>query len=198
MAAPDQPATPPPPLAAVPAHAWAWLQRSRPVLSEVARRLTGEPPTPGFVDELREACARNPFTQAVLADVVAEVAFSGRVPTARPPGASWDRGLTWWAAALAGTTPAAFDASGPRGTQHRLFDDGSADAEGRARPRGGGPRAGETLPRDRPAVREQAPPPVSRERRALADALRALLREADGDQVPASAVRQLVAALDPR
>ena len=191
MAAADEPATSPPPLAAVPAHAWAWLQRSRPVLAEVARRLTGDPPTPGFVDELREACARDPFTQAVLADVVAEVAFSGRVPTARPPGASWDRGLTWWAAALAGTTPAAFEVSGPGGTQRSLFDDGSADREGRAQRRTGGPAA------DRPPA-EQLAVPVSRERRALADALRALLREADGDQVPASAVRQLVAALDPR
>jgi len=185
MAAADEPATSPPPLAAVPAHAWAWLQRSRPVLAEVARRLTGDPPTPGFVDELREACARDPFTQAVLADVVAEVAFSGRVPTARPPGASWDRGLTWWAAALAGTTPAAFEVSGPGGTQRSLFDDGAPDVDGRARRRSGPPRAAES-------------PPVSRERLALADALRALLREADGDQVPASAVRQLVAALDPR
>lgn len=189
MAAADEPATSPPPLAAVPAHAWAWLQRSRPVLVEVARRLTGEPPTAGFVDELREACARDPFTQAVLADVVAEVAFSGRVPTARPPGASWDRGLTWWAAALAGTTPAAFEAAGPRSTQRRLFDDGSADEEvrGRRRPVAAADRT--------PAV--AVAPPVSHERRALADALRALLREADGDQVPASAVRQLLAALDP-
>lgn len=167
----------------VPGHAWAWLQRSRPVLNEAARRLTGGPATPTFLDELRAAYASDPFTRAVVADVVAEVAFSGRVPAARPPGASWDRGLTWWAAALSGTTPRAFESRAPA-EQRRLFDAGSEPAAA----------TGERT--------SHGPPPahlhISRERRALAAALRDLLRSGDGDQVPASAVRQLADALDPR
>src|SRR3712207_7917472 len=43
----------------VPAYAWSWLQRSRPVLAEAARRLTGGPPPPGFVDSLRERMGRS-------------------------------------------------------------------------------------------------------------------------------------------
>lgn len=166
----------------VPGYAWAWLQRSRPVLHEAARRLTGAPATPTFVDELRAAYASDPFTRAVVADVVAEVAFSGRVPSVRPPGASWDRGLTWWAAALTGTTPQAFEARSAV-EQHRLFD------------------AEPPTPSAATAPRRPPPPgplPVSRERRALAQALRDLLRTGDGEQVPASAVRQLADALDPR
>ncbi len=193
----------PPPLGAVPGYAWSWLQRSRPVLVEAARRLTGQPPTPTFVDDLREACARDPFTQAVLADVVAEVAFSGRVPTARPPGVSWDRGLTWWAAALAGTTPAAFDAAVPGVAQRSLFDPEpprypryratpASPAKSGPAPAAAGPAAATG-----PAAAAGGPP-LSRERLALADALRALLREGDGEHVPASAVRRLVASLDPR
>jgi hypothetical protein len=186
----------PPPLGAVPGYAWSWLQRSRPVLVEAARRLTGQPPTPTFVDDLREACARDPFTQAVLADVVAEVAFSGRVPTARPPGVSWDRGLTWWAAALAGTTPAAFDAAVPGVAQRSLFDpEPPRYPRYRAAP---APRTRSAPATAAGPVAAGGTPPLSRERLALADALRALLREGDGEHVPASAVRRLVASLDPR
>jgi predicted O-methyltransferase YrrM len=107
----------PRPFPRVPAYAWAWFQRSRPVITEAAQRLTGAPPGAAFVDELREAFDEDAFTRDVVIDVVADVAFSGRVPQRRPPGASWDRGLTWWAAALAGATPEEFDARsvGPGG-----------------------------------------------------------------------------------
>jgi len=117
-----EPVPPRPPK--VPAYAWSWLQRSRPVLGEVARRLTGAGPGPGFADELRRRWDDDPFVRGVLLDVVADVAFSGRVPRHRPPGASWDRGLTWWAAVLAGTTPQAFAA--PQATTQRpLFPEAS-------------------------------------------------------------------------
>ncbi|HEY8339943.1 MAG TPA: hypothetical protein VIK95_08755, partial [Egibacteraceae bacterium] len=85
----------PRPFPRVPAHAWAWLQRSRPVLAEIAERLTGGPPGPGFVDALRRQVDADPFVRDVVVGVIAEVAFGGRVPERRPPGASWDRGLTW-------------------------------------------------------------------------------------------------------
>lgn len=161
--------------AQVPGYAWSWLQRSRPVLAAVAQRLTGGPPGPDFLDRLRVAYATDEFTRAMVADVVAEVAFSGRVPAVRPRGASWDRGLTWWAAALSGTTPRAFEAAG-LAQQRRLFGEDAA-----------APQAVE-------------PPPgrlgVSRERHALAEALRDLVRGGQ-DQVPASAIRSLADTLDP-
>lgn len=179
MASPTDPAVhrafPP-----VPAYAWAWLQRSRPVLAEAAKRLTGQPPTPGFVERLRVAVDRDPFTAAVLADAIVDAAFHGRVPRQRPPGASWDRGLTWWAAALTGTSPAAYAAPPVPPAQQRALFDSYSEHEG-----------------------VQVPPPPGPalaggwERRALADALRELLRASDGDQVPASAVRQLLDALEP-
>lgn len=106
-----------------PAHAWSWLQRSRPVLAESAERLTGASPHVSFVDDLREQYPRDPLVRTVLLDVIADVAFNGRVPPRRPPGASWDRGLIWWAAALAGTTPADYDRPpGSAPTQRTLFD----------------------------------------------------------------------------
>ncbi|MPZ89906.1 MAG: hypothetical protein GEU81_18030 [Nitriliruptorales bacterium] len=163
----------------VPAYAWAWLQRSRPVLAVLARRLTGSPPTAAFVEALPGRVERDPFTRDILLDIIAEVAFNGRVPSSRPPGASWDRGLSWWAATLAGTTPAAFDApAAPPARQRSLFE---ADPG----PAGQQPARGTSKA-------------VLRERRVLADVLRALLRASEGDQVPASALRQLIAQLDPR
>ncbi len=171
----------------VPAYAWAWLQRSRPVLDEVARRLTGGAATAAFVEGLPHAFATDPFTCDVVVDIIAEVAFSGRIPARRPAHASWDRGLTWWAATLAGTTPAEYAAASaaPTGMQEALFEP-VAPAPAAARP---------TPRRTEPPAAALAP--ISRERRALADTLRELLRQSDGGQVPASALRQLIAQLDP-
>lgn len=165
----------------VPSYAWAWLQRSRPVVDEIARRLTGGPPTPDFLSDLRERFETDPFTRDVVIAVVAEVAFNGRVPSRRPAGTSWDRGLTWWAATIAGVTLAEFEARPPTesAAQRRLFD----DAQHQPLPsRRGGP----------------TPSGAERERAALAAALRDLLDSAEGDQVPASAVRQLLAWLEER
>lgn len=165
----------------VPAYAWSWLQRSRPVLVEAAQRLTGTPPGPGFVEALRVRFDTDPFTRDVVVGVVADVAFNGRVPTHRPPGASWDRGLTWWAAAIAGTTPAQFEArTAPAVTQRRLF----GGEEDQQPPPARGPASG---------PRRRAP---SAERRMLVQSLRELLRASDGDMIPAAGVRQLLATLD--
>lgn len=168
-------------LSKVPAYAWAWLQRSRPVLAEAARRLTGAAPGPGFADDLRRRWDGDPFVQGVVLDVIADVAFRGRVPATRPAGASWDRGLTWWASLLAGTTPQAYDSPPAPPGQRPLFGDGRDAAADRPTP-GSAP----------------APAPLagSHERRALARALRDLLRTADGEHVPAAAVRRLLADLE--
>ncbi len=178
----------------VPAYAWAWLQRSRPVLVEAADRLTGAPPTAGFLDDLRDRFETDPFTCDVLVDVIAEIAFGGRVPATRPGGVTWDRGLIWWAAALSGTTPAAFEAQSVAAPapQAALFDTGPA--AGGAAP---GRRRAAVVPAESGDAGRSSPL-AQRERRALADALRQLLRASDGDQVSASAIRQLVAQLDPR
>lgn len=169
-----------------PAHAWAWLQRSRPVVNEAAQRLTGQPPQQGFVDELRAAFDDDPFTRDVLIATVADVAFGGRVPDRRPPGASWDRGLIWWAAALAGTTPAEFDARSRDSAEQRPLFAAADDSDVRHRGQMGAARSATVA---RLAVR--AP-----ERAALAARLRDLLAQADGDQVPTAAVRDLLAELD--
>lgn len=186
----QDPVGPPRRFPRVPGYAWTWLQRSRPVVAEAARRLTGNAPSPGFVEDLRAAFDQDPFTRDVVVGVVADVAFGGRVPARRPRGASWDRGLTWWAAALAGVTPPEFEARSavPVARQHRLFDGGEA-----AGARAGG-SAG-TIARTARA-RVAADGPRSSERAALAAALRDLLTAGDGDQVPASAVRQLIQQLD--
>jgi hypothetical protein len=172
----------------VPGYAWTWFQRSRPVLTEAAERLTGQHPAPGFIDDLRAAFDGDRFTRDVVIGVVADVAFGGRAPARRPPGASWDRGLTWWAAALAGTTPAEFEAGSgsPAANQRALFDSGSSD-RAPADPVGLQARA-----------RARVAPRVARspERAALVAALRELLAAAESDQVPASAVRQLLAQLE--
>ncbi len=176
----------------VPGYAWTWFQRSRPVVLEAAERLTGRPPSPGFVDDLRGAFSQDDFTRAVVVGVVADVAFGGRAPAQRPPGASWDRGLTWWAAALAGTTPADFESrtGAPVASQHRLFDaEDGTDGESVRQPDPEALRA---------TARARVAPLVARspERAALAAALRELLAASAGDQVPASAVRQLLAQLE--
>lgn len=174
------PAPDPSHLPPVPGYAWGWLQRSRPVLAEVARRLTGQPPSPGFVEDLRARVETDPFTRDVLVDVIAEVAFGGRVPSRRPPGVSWDRGLAWWAAALAGVAPAAFDRPAVEPPlQTPLFDPGAPAAT--------------------PAPVSRRPRPSSsaaRERQALVLALRELLRTNEGGVIPASAVRQLLTKLE--
>ena len=169
-----------------PRHAWSWLQRSRPVLDEAARRLTGQPPAPGFVDELRARYADDAFVRDVLIGVVVDVAFAGRVPRRRPPGAAWDRGLTWWAAAVAGVTPAALERDDPSaGRQEALFDTGAPPAPV-VRNRGRAP----------PDVSRVPPAAVVAERAALRGALRRLLRHTDeSDRLPADAVRNLLARL---
>jgi hypothetical protein len=152
------------------------------LLAEAARRLIGGPPTPGFVDDLRTQFEEDAFVRDMVIGVVADVAFGGRVPAHRPPGASWDRGLTWWAAALAGITPAEFEARSPavRSTQRALFETDSAEP----RP------APASAPARRPVVRR------SPERAALTQALRELIASADGDQVPVSALRQMLDQLE--
>ena len=163
----------------VPAYAWSWLQRSRPVLAEAARRLDGGPPAAGFVETLQERFAEDAFTRDVLISVIADVAFNGRIPRSRPPGVSWDRGLIWWAATLAGTTPDAFEASAPPVVQSRLF---------------GGD---EPPPRRRPP----APAPARRgssERTMVIAALRDLLGAERDGFIPVSAVRALLDQLQRR
>ncbi|CAN5698449.1 hypothetical protein BH24ACT14_BH24ACT14_19370 [soil metagenome] len=178
----------------VPAYAWAWLQRSRPVVTEAAQRLTGSAPAPGFVEDLRGRFPADAFIRDVLIGAIADVAFGGRLPTRRPLGASWDRGLTWWAAAIAGTTPGEFEArTATSGTQRQLFDAEETRAAAPA-------ESGSAVLMQPKAVAHLAGSPpdrvVSVERRMLVGALRDLLAGADGDQVPVSAVRQLLATLE--
>jgi hypothetical protein len=90
---------------AVPGYAWDWLQRSRPVVERLADVLTGQPPRPGFVQAVRRSFGDDPLVRDAVCSVIADIAFRGRVPTARPAGVSWDRGLVWWAALLAGRSP---------------------------------------------------------------------------------------------
>ena len=165
----------------VPAYAWSWLQRSRPVLQETAQRLTGGPPPAGFVDTLRERFESDEFTRNVVVAVIADVAFNGRILHHRPPGASWDRGLTWWAAAIAGTTPEQFETAGPDVVQSRLF--GVEESSSAPRRRGGGGGSG---------GRRTA----SADRAMLAEALRNLIRSARDGQVPVASVQALLAQLE--
>lgn len=178
----------------VPAPAWAWLQRSRPVLTEVARRLTGQAPDAAFLEGLSARFSDDAFTRAIVCDVIAEVAFSGRVPPKRPAGASWDRGLVWWAATLSGTTPAAYDRRPPAGAQPRLFatvdDDPTPSSLVHRRARAAAESAGGA------ATAALRRPPVRGERAALAASLRAVLAASDGVSVPADAVRELLRDLE--
>lgn len=148
----------------VPGYAWDWLQRSRPVVERLADVLTGQRPRPGFVDAVRRSYAEDPLVRDAVHSVVADVAFRGRVPSRRPPGASWDRGLVWWSATLAGRAP----------------DDYAERA----------------APVEQPALFGEAIPAPTSERAALIAALRDLLAHRTGDQVPAAAVRQLIAHLE--
>ena len=168
----------------VPAYAWGWLQRSRPVLQEIAARLTGARPDQHFSERLRQDFDADPFVRDVVIGVVCDVAFGGRIPERRPARTSWDRGLVWWAAAIAGIPVTQFEARSTTAAaeQTALFEAPVAAA---------GPAAsGSGVPR-RPRPR-----PPSAERAALARALRQLLEHATGDQVPAAAIRQLLADLE--
>lgn len=160
-----QPAPEPADALIVPGHAWDWLQRSRPVVERLADVLTGRPPKPGFVQAVRRSFADDPLVRDAVYAVIAEVAFRGRVPSHRPPGASWDRGLVWWAATLTGRSPWEYTEEPVAVDQPALFADVTD---------GGAPS----------------------ERRALIAALHQLLAQSSGDQVPASAVRQLIAHLE--
>lgn len=163
-----------------PPYAWGWLQRTRPVLVEAAARLTGAAPTPRFVDDLRARFEADPFTRDVVVGVVADVAFGGRVPRRRPAGSSWDRGLTWWAAALAGVTPAEFDNRSDGPETPRLFAVGDEPDGAVVRSETG----------DAPTR-----PTPSADRAVVVAGLRQLLAGADGDVVPVSAVRALLEQL---
>lgn len=149
-----------------PAYAWDWLQRSRPVVERLARVLTGRPAGRDLVVAVRRSFATDPLVRDAVLRTVSEVAFRDRVPRRRPPGASWDRGLVWWAATLVGSTPTEYD------------------------------RGGRTAVEQPPLFGDEPPTPPTVERRVVVAALRGLLAEAVGDQIPAAAVRQLVAHLD--
>jgi hypothetical protein len=176
-----QPSPEPAPATRVPAHAWTWLQRSRSVLAEIAGQLYGTVAEPHVLDRLRADHAADPFVQDLVARVVCDVAFNGRVPERRPAGARWDRGLTWWAAHLAGVTPQEFEArsAGTAPPQPALF---------------GPPPA--PPPPPTPATPARRRPLVSVERRAMVQALRDVLAAGDGSTVPADAVRALIAQLE--
>ena len=137
---------------------------TRPVVERLADVLTGQRPRAGFVDAVRRSYAEDPLVRDAVHSVVADVAFRGRVPSRRPPGASWDRGLVWWAATLSGRSVHDYEHRAGGMEQPQLFD---------------GPDAA----------------PVD-DRRTLVRALRALLAAAEGDQIPAAAVRQLLAQLE--
>lgn len=173
-----------------PAYAWAWLQRSRPVVQALSERLTGGPPSPQFVDELRAAFPEDPFVHAVVIDTIAEVAFAGRIPRRRPAGVQWDRGLSWWAATLSGVSRQVFERSVPvSAEQVELFP------TGRRRDVAADETETPPVPPERSATPRPSPV-VTLERRRVANALRALLQASDGDAVPASAVRQLLHDLE--
>lgn len=186
---------PPPDAPRPPAYAWSWLQRSRPVLTALATRLTGRAPDQTFVDEVRAAFEEDPFVRAVVLDTIAEVAFAGRVPGHRPAGVMWDRGLSWWAATLAGTSLRDFETSpaGDRVRQPDLF--GRQEAGGAAvAPQEPGTRPMPGTVGRADDVRPSAA--VALERRRLAEALRRLLHDAVGGDVPSGAVRQLIHDLE--
>lgn len=127
------------------------------------------------MESLQERFAADAFVRDVVVGVIAEVAFKGRIPRRRPPGASWDRGLIWWAATIAGTTPQEFDAGVVEGVQAPLFAVEEAP-----------PRAGRSPGRPRRRSDE----------RAVAAALRDLLSTAQDDQVPGAAIRGLLRQLE--
>ncbi|CAN5763809.1 hypothetical protein BH24ACT15_BH24ACT15_08670 [soil metagenome] len=169
------------PPARVPAHAWDWLQRSRSVLSEIGQQLYGSEGDQSVLENLKRDYADDPFVQDLVARVVCDVAFNGRVLDRRPAGTRWDRGLTWWAAHLAGVTPQDFE-DRSRGTtppQQVLF----------------GPAPANAPPPSPQSQSTRRKPLVSIERRAMVQALRDLLAAGDGNSVPAAAVRALIQQL---
>lgn len=115
-----------------PGYAWDWLQRSRPVVERLADVLTGQRPRQGFVDAVRRSYTDDPLVRDAVHSVVSEVAFRGRVPPRRPPGASWDRGLVWWAATLTGRDPDEYADRADRVEQPALFGDAPAPPSERA------------------------------------------------------------------
>lgn len=147
-----------------PGYAWDWLQRSRPVVERLADVLTGQRPSAGFVEAVRRSYTEDLLVRDAVHTVVSEVAFRGRVPSRRPPGTSWDRGLVWWAATLAGREPDEYTERAAEVEQPALFGD--------------------------------AAPAQASERTMLIAALRDLLAQRTGDQIPAAAVRQLIAHLE--
>lgn len=165
----------------VPAHAWTWLQRSRSVLAEIAGQLYGTPGDQATLERLQADYATDDFVQDLVARVVCDVAFKGRVPERRPAGARWDRGLTWWAAHLAGVTVSEFEArsGGSEPPQPALF---------------GPPPT--TPPPPPPATPTRRRPLVSIERRAMIQALRDVLASGDGETVPVQAVQALIRQLE--
>lgn len=173
-----------PTIMTVPDYAWNWLQRSRDVVGEIAARLTGGVPSPGFMEGLRPQFNTDQFVRDVVIGVVVDIAFGGRVPTRRPPGASWERGLTWWAAACAGTTPAEFEQrSKPEAVPHpKLFPEPepAPAVELSARP-----AADAVAARSRPLDRAR-----------MAQALRALLTLEQDGLIPAAEVRALLKEIE--
>lgn len=150
----------------VPRYAWDWLQRSRPIVRRLAETLTGRPPPAGFVDAVRRSYDTDPLVRDAVHGAIADVAFRGRVPPRRPPGASWDRGLVWWAAVLTGCPPDRYAAPAPPVDQPALFDPATGTAS--------------------PTV----------DRAVVVAALSEVLARADGEQVPAVAIAQLIARLE--
>jgi hypothetical protein len=167
----------------VPEYAWSWLQRSRDVVQEIAARLTGDVPGPGFMEALRPQLAADAFVRDVVIGVVVDVAFNGRVPSRRPAGAAWDRGLTWWAAACAGTTVAEFERRSQVAPppQPRLFGAESEQA---------------VVPSVRRRAEGETPRPRVLDRVRVVEALRGLLAHEEAGSVPAAAVRALMEQLE--
>lgn len=133
------------------------------------------------LEKLKQDYAKDAFVQDLVARVVCDVAFNGRIPTRRPAGARWDRGLTWWAAHLAGVTPQEFEtlSTGSTPPQQVLF--------------GPAPIA---EPDPVPVTPSRRKPLVSVERRAMIQALRDILAAGDDQSVPAAAVRALITELE--
>lgn len=171
----------------VPAHAWTWLQRSRPVLAEISHQLYGQVPDAEVLTRLRSDFAGDRLVQDVVAGVVCAVAFGGRVPTHRPAASRWDRGLVWWAAFAAGVPVTAFEAApDPVPAQAPLF--GAANPVERA--------VADAAVAAPPAPPSTPPRPRVVSRAAVVAALQDLLASGDGTQVPAAAIRQLLAQVE--
>ena len=138
----------------VPAHAWTWLQRSRPVLAEVSQQLYGCAPEAETMVRLRLDFVADRLVQDVVVGAVCDVAFGGRPPPRRPAGARWDRGLAWWAAFAAGVPVAVFDAGAtPPADQPPLFGAANPVEQAAAGAATGTAAPARTAPRVIPAQR---------------------------------------------